>query len=166
MFCTNALWEPNTVYWGDATKFTSHCALSSSSAPSVPVMMVGTLVTNLLGGDAVDDDKAVEDDAVNSSYEEIEDQGGSFSKACSFWWWWKICLSLHFRNSEFSADYVRQVILQSPIDGWQITYQQELFTTTTFFCENECTYKSLLMFCFSKVKKCTKFRSNVITQDK
>ena len=84
MFCTDALSDPNTVCWGGAIEFASHCVLSSSFAPSVPAMMVGTLVTNLLGGDAVDDDEAVEDDAVNSSYEEIEDQEGSFSKACSF----------------------------------------------------------------------------------
>ncbi len=75
-------------------------------------------------------------------------------------------LSLYFRNSEFSAEYVHQIILQSPIDGWQITYQRELFTTATFLYEDECTYKSLLMFCFSKMKECIKLNSNVFTQDK
>ncbi len=36
-------------------------------------MTVGTLVTNLLRGDDVDDDEAVEDDAVYTSYDKSEE---------------------------------------------------------------------------------------------
>ena len=98
---------------------------------------------------------------MNTSYEEIEEEASVCFDDGK-----KIHLTLHIRNSEFSAEYVRQIILQSPIDGWQITHQQELFTAATFLCEDEHTYKSLLIFCFSKVKESTKFSSNVIMQDK
>ena len=116
------------------------------------------------GGDDVDDDESVEDDTANTSYEKIQEEASP--KHVCFDDGEKIRLSLYFRDSQFSAEYVRQFILQSPTDGWQITYQQELFTTATFLCEDEHTYKSLWMFCFSKVKECTKFSSNVITFNK
>ncbi len=123
-----------------------------------------TVHQTLEGGDDVDDEEAVEDDTANTSYEEIEEEASA--KHVRFDVGEKIRLSLYFKDSQFSAEYVHQFILQSPTDGWQITYQQELFTPATFLCEDGCTYKSLWMFCFSKVKECTKFSSNVITFNK
>ena len=165
MFCTAALCKLSTVCWGSTTKHAFHCALSSSFAQFALVMMVGTLVTKLLRwGCGIDKDDAEEDDAVNTSYEEIEEEASP--KVVHFDEGEKICLSMYFRTSQFSAEHVHQIVLESPIDGWQVSYQQELFTTTTYLCKDEHTYKTLCMFCFGKAKECTKFMSTVINEDK
>ena len=57
--------------WGSATKCVFHCALSSSFAQFALVMMVGTMVTKRLRGGDIDEDDTEDDDAVNTSYEEI-----------------------------------------------------------------------------------------------
>ena len=56
------------------------------------------------GGDDVDDDEAVEDDTANTSYEEIKEEASP--KHARFDDGEKIRLSLYFRNSQFSAEYV------------------------------------------------------------
>ena len=116
------------------------------------------------GGGDIDKDDAEEDDAVNTSYEEIEEEASP--KVVHFYEGENICLSMYFRTSPFSAEHVCQIVLESPIDGWQVSYQQELFTTATYLCKDEHTYKTLCMFCFGKAKECTKFTSTVINEDK
>ena len=74
-------------------------------------------------------------------------------------------MSMFFKTNEFSAEHVHQIVLESPIEGWQVSYQQELFTTATFICKDEETYKTLCMFCFQKAKDCTKFTTTVINED-
>jgi hypothetical protein len=98
------------VYCGGTTEFLSHCVLLNSFTPSVPALTGGTLITKLLRGkDDVDNDEAEEDDepeaeeddAVNTSYEEIEDEASP--KLVNFKDGEKIQFSMYFRNSQFSA---------------------------------------------------------------
>ena len=43
------------------------------------------------------------------------------------------------------------------MEGWIVTFHQELLSTTTIICEDESTNNTLLMYCFSKMKECSKF---------
>jgi hypothetical protein len=61
---------------------------------------------------------------------------------------------------------VSQIILESPLDEWHVSYQQDLFTTPTYLCKDEHTYKTLCMFFFGKAKECTKLMSTLINEDK
>jgi hypothetical protein len=38
------------------------------------------------------------------------------------------------------------------MEGWIVTFHQELLSTTTIICEDESTNNTLLMYCFSKMK--------------
>ena len=114
-------------------------------------------------GEGGDDDNIEEDnDAVNNSFHEIEEEASP--KVVHFEEGQAIHLSMFFKTSQFSAEHVRQIVLESPIKGWQVSYQQELFTTATFLCKDEHTYKTLCMFCFGKAKDCTKFTSSEINE--
>ena len=114
-------------------------------------------------GEGGDDDNIEEDnDAVNNSFHEIEEETSPM--VIHFEEGQAICLSMFFKTSQFSAEHVRRIVLESPIEGWQVSYQQELFTTATFLCKDENTYKTLCMFCFGKANDCTKFTSSVINE--
>ena len=100
--------------------------------------MVGTPVTKLPRGGDIDEDDAEEDDAVNTSYEEIEEEASP--KVVHYNEGEKVPLSMHFRTSQFSAEHVHQIVLESHIDGWQVSYQQELCNTATYLYKDEHTY--------------------------
>ena len=102
-------------------------------------------------GEGGDDDNIEEDnDAVNNSFHEIEEEASP--KVVHFEESQSIHLSMFFKTSQFSAEHVRQIVLESPIEGWEVSYQQELFTTATFLCKDEHTYKTLCMFCLEKLR--------------
>jgi hypothetical protein len=112
-------------------------------------------------GDECDDNNNEDgDDLVNSSFHEIEDEASP--KIVDFEGGQSIRLSLHFKSSQYNAEHVRQIVLESPIEGWQVSYHEELLTTATFLCQDESTYKTLSMFCFGKTNECTKFTSSII----
>jgi hypothetical protein len=113
------------------------------------------------GGD--DDNNEEEDDLVNTSFHLIEEEASP--KIVNFEEGQSICLSLYFKSSQYSAEHVCQIVLESPIKGWQVSSHEELFTTATYLCKEECTYKTLCMCCFGKAKDCTKFTSTVINED-
>jgi len=114
-------------------------------------------------GEGGDDNNIEEDnDAVNNSFHEIEEEASP--KVVHFKEGQAIRLSMFFKTSQFSAEHVHQIVLESYIKGWQVSYQQELFTTATFLCKDENTYKTLCMFCFGKANDCTKFTSSVINK--
>ena len=112
------------------------------------------------GDDCDDNNTDDDDDLVNSSFQEIEDEASP--KIVDFEGGQRIRLSLHFKSSHYNAEQVRQIVLESPIEGWQVSYHEELLTTATFLCEDELTYKILSMFCFGKTNECTKFTSSII----
>ena len=70
-------------------------------------------------GGGFDEDNAEEDDSVNTLYEEIEEDA---SLKVAHFNGEKINLSMYFRTSQFSAEHVHQIVLESPIDGWQVSY--------------------------------------------
>ena len=82
---------------------------------------VDTLVTKLQRGDDIDDEGAEEDGAVNLHMRKLR------RKHLSILF---ILMLLCFSNSQFSAEHVHQFDLESPTDGWQIAFQQELLTMT------------------------------------
>ena len=95
-------------------------------------------------GEGSDDNNIEEDnDAVNNSFHKIEEEASP--KVVHFEEDQAICLSTFFKTSQFSAEHVCQIVLESPIEGWIVPeyYQQELFTTATFLCKDENTYKTL-----------------------
>ena len=96
-----------------------HCQVYSLHRPSDDGRYTGH--QTLEEGDDVDNEDTVEDVTANTSYEEIEEEVSP--KHVRFDDGEKIRLSLYFRDSQFSAEYVHQFILQSPTDGWQITHQ-------------------------------------------
>ena len=114
-------------------------------------------------GEGSDDDNIEEDNhAVHNSFHEIEEEASP--KVVHFEEGQTIHLSMFLKTSQFSAEHVHQIVLESPIEGWQVSYQKELFTTATFLCKDEHTYKTLCMFSFGKAKDCTKFTSSVINE--
>ena len=149
--------------WGGTTECIFQCVLLGSFSlicPSDDSQYTGHRDAEGEGGD---DNNIVEDnDAVNSSFHQIEQEASP--KVVHFKEGQTIHLSMFFKTSQFSAEHIHQIVLESPIKGWQVSYQQELFTTATFLCKNEHTYKTLCMFCFGKAKDCTKFRSSVIKE--
>ena len=82
MFCTDALWEPKMVCWG-------------GSIPSYIVKFIRSICHSnnwrytghqaVEEGDDVDDDESVEDDAVNTLYEEIEEEASPRLVRCDEW---------------------------------------------------------------------------------
>ena len=109
------------------------------------------------------DNNEEEDDLVNMSFHEIEEEASP--KIIHFEEGQSIHLSLYFKSSQYSAEHVRQIVLESPIEGWQVSYHEKLFTTATYLCKDERAYKTLCMFCFGKAKLCTKSTSTVINED-
>ena len=100
---------------------------------------------------------------VNTSFHEIKEEASR--KVVHFEEGQTICLSLFFKSSQYSAEHVRRIVLESPIEGWQVSYHKELFTTVMYLCKDEHTYKTLCMFCFGKAKECTKFTGSVINEE-
>ena len=93
-------------------------------------------------GEGGDDDNNVEDDdLVNTSFHEIEEEASP--KVVHFEEGQTIPLSLFFKSSQYIAEHVRRIVLESPIKGWQVSYHEELFTTATYLCKDEHTYKTL-----------------------
>ena len=113
------------------------------------------------GGD--NDNNEEEDVLINTSFHEIEEEASP--KIVHFEEGQSIRLSLYFKSSQYSAEHVCQIVLESPIKGWQVSYHEELFTTATYLCKDEHTYKTLCMFCFGKAKDFTKFTSTSINED-
>ena len=100
---------------------------------------------------------------VNTSFHDIEEEASP--KVVHFEEGQTIRLSLFFKSSQYSAEHVHRIVLKSPIEGWQVSNHEELFTTATYLCKDEHTYKTLCMFCFEKAKECTKFTSSVINEE-
>ena len=94
------------------------------------------------------------------SFHEIEEEASP--KVVHFEEGQTIHLSMLFKTSQFSAEHVCQIFPESSIEGWQVSYQQELFTTATFLCKEDLNNKTLYLFCFGKARDCTKFTSSVI----
>jgi hypothetical protein len=113
------------------------------------------------GGD--NDNNEEEDDLVNTSFHKIEEEASP--KIVHFEEGQSICWQLYFKSSQYSAEHIRQIILESPIEGWQVSYHEELFTTAGYLYKDERTYKTLCIFCFVKAKDCTKFTSTVLNED-
>ena len=113
------------------------------------------------GGD--DDNNEDDDNLVNSSFHEVEDEASP--KIIEFEGCQSIRLSLHLKSTQYNTEHVRQIILESPIERWQISYHEELFTTATFLCKDEATYKTLSMFYFGKTNEGTKFTTSVMEHD-
>ena len=66
-------------------------------------------------GEGGDDDNIEEDnDAVNNSFREIEEEASP--KVVHFKEGQAICLSMFFKTSQFSAEHVCQIVLESPIE--------------------------------------------------
>ena len=68
----------------------------------------------------------------------------------------KIKLSGHFNNEQLGNSHVRNFVLNSQIDGWQMTFQKNTFTTASMTCDNDTTYKIAFMYCFTKDNDNTK----------
>ena len=97
---------------------------------------------------------------MNSLFQEIEEEASP--KIVDFEGGQRISLSLHFKSTQFNAEHVCQIVLDSPMEGWQVSYHEDLLTTATFICKDESSYKIMSMFCFGKTQECTKFTSSVI----
>ena len=68
----------------------------------------------------------------------------------------QITLSVHFNNKHFNDAHIRNFVLDSQLDGWQVTYQMKIFTTASITCLNDKTYKMAFMYCFTKDNVFTK----------
>jgi hypothetical protein len=67
-----------------------------------------------------DDNNEDDDNLVNSSFHEVEDEASP--KIVDFESGQSIRLSLHFKSTQYNAEHVRQIILESPIkDGRSLT---------------------------------------------
>ena len=69
------------------------------------------------------DNNEEEDDLVNMSFHEIEEEASP--KIVHFEEGQSICLSLYFKSSQYRAKHIRQIVLESPIEGWQVSYHEE-----------------------------------------
>jgi hypothetical protein len=112
------------------------------------------------GDDGDDETDEQDNDIVNTSFQDIEEEASP--KIVDFEGGQRISLSLHFKSTQYNAEHVRQIVLDSPIEGWQVSYHEDLLTTATFTCEDESSYKIMSMFCFGKSQECTKFTSSII----
>ncbi len=146
--------------WGGTTECVFQCVVRfiRSTYPSNDGQYSGHRDAEGEGGD--DDSIEEENNTFNNSFHEIEEEASP--KVVHFEEGQAIRLSMFFKTSQFSAEHVCQIVLESPIKRWQVSYQQELFTTATLLCKDENTYKTLSMFCFGKANDCTKFTSSVI----
>ncbi len=68
-------------------------------------------------GEGGDDNNIEEDnDAVNNSFHKTEEEASP--KVVHFKEGQAIHLSMLFKTSQFSAEHVRRIVLESPIEGW------------------------------------------------
>ena len=125
------------VCWGGATECEFQCVLFISFALFPLAMTVSILDTVMVrGGD--NDNNEEDGDLVNTSFHEIEEEASH--KVVHFEEGQTICLSLCFKSSQYSAEHVRRIVLESPMEGWQVSYHEELFTTATYLCKDKHTY--------------------------
>ena len=76
----------------------------------------------------------------------------------------KMELSVPFQNTPFGPDHIRNCVSDYPVEveGWLVTFCENPFGTATFVCNEEKTYKKMLMFCYMKLKECSKFACNKV----
>ena len=98
-------------------------------------------------------------DMLNGSYEEVEDQ---YSNLVHFQGGERVELSIHFNHPRFSIDYVCNLVLQSPMSGWEIVVNEN-FYTASITCSEKKTYNNAMKYCFMNAIKSTHFTMDKIS---
>jgi hypothetical protein len=92
-------------------------------------------------------------DALNASYEEVEDQS---NKYIDFKVGERVKFSMHFNHPRFSIDYVCNFVLKSPVSGWGIVVHEN-FNIASIACSDDKTYNSAMKYCFKNTIESTCF---------
>ena len=97
----------------------------------------------------------ISDDYLNMSYEDVDEKAPptpvNFA-ACE-----KMELVVHFLNKRFDQDHIQSFVLDSPIEGWAVHFLADPFSLANFLCDDKETYGKMAIFCFTKLKECSKF---------
>jgi hypothetical protein len=94
-------------------------------------------------------------DMMEESFEEVENITNP-PNSINFSSGKRIKLGMHFNFPFFSIDHICCFVMQSPVDGWEITCHEK-FNAAWITCADKMVYQRAFTYCFSNIDLYTQF---------